>query len=132
MNESRSRSLAQLLTMPLAELEAIKTASEIAIAAAKEKREAAGEAVAAAEWRLSDALNEESIVVEEDDTICVAYFARERLVALKYPAGLLVALEKIAHEYENEVSSKGLSRIAMNAIMESEYIREKENEETPQ
>jgi hypothetical protein len=118
--------------MPLAELEAIRTASDLAVTAAKEKRDAAGEAVAAAEWRLSDALNEESLVVEEDDKICVAYFTRVDLVALKHPAGLLVALEKIAHEYQNEVSSKGLSRIAMNAIIESESVREKENEETPQ
>jgi len=122
MNESRSRSIAQLLTIPLAELEAIRTASDLALTAAEKKREAAGEAVAAAEWRLSEALHEESSVVEEDDRICVAYYAREDLVALKQPAGLLVALEKIAHEYQNEVSSKGLSRIAMDAIIESERL----------
>jgi len=129
MNESRSRSIAQLLTMPLAELEAIRTASDLAVTAAKEKRDAAGEAVAAAEWRLSDALNEESLVVEEDDTICVAYFARERLAALKHPAGLLVALEEISHDSEGEQSAKDLRRIATQAIVESERMREKENKE---
>lgn len=122
MNESRSRSIAQLLTMPLAELEAIKTASDLAVTAAEKKREAAGEAVAAAEWRLLEAYNEESLAVADDDRICVAYYAREDLVALKQPAGLLVALEKIAREYENEVSSKGLSRIAKDAIIESERL----------